>query len=672
MTEDQAKKEIERLTALVAYHNKLYFQEARPEISDYEFDKLLEKLIKLEEQFPSLKRADSPTQQVGGVPSKNFATVYHQYPMLSLSNTYSAAEVSQFVQRIQKQLPGDAITFFCELKFDGVAISLLYKEGKLDKVVTRGDGIKGDDITENVKQISTIPHIIEGEDIPPAFEVRGEAFMPLASFEKLNQERLAHGLELLANPRNATAGTLKTFRNQVGPKRALDCYMYGLLPTHMNLITHEEGIKYLEKWGFHVSPTYKKCLTLEEVMAYIDYWEATKKELPVAIDGIVIKVNDITQQNKLGSTAKSPRWAIAYKYKPENIATMLESVDYQVGRTGVITPVAHLKPILLAGTIVKRATLHNAGEIQRLDLHLGDTVFVEKGGEIIPKVTGVDLSKRKPESQPVKFITHCPACGATLIRKYEKALYYCPNTKACPYQLQGLLKHFVQRKAMDIRSIGKQTIEALIHKGLVHTPADLYALRYEDIRTLEGFKDLATRNVLDGIAHSKQRPFERVLFALGIRHVGEVIASKIVQHYPDIDLLAKASAEKLMSIPFIGPEIAHSIVNYFENPENLQLIALLKKAGLQLNKPTVKATSVEQKLPLSEKNFLISGTFQNFDREELKELIRSKGGNLLTGVSSKLNYLIAGNKPGPTKINEAQALDIPIIDEAKILEMLQL
>lgn len=670
MNEQQAKKEIERLTALVAYHNKLYHEYARPEISDYEFDQLVEKLTKLEQEFPLLKLPDSPTQRVAGAPSKNFATVYHQYPMLSLSNTYSAEEVKQFVERAQKLLPGTTINFFCELKFDGVALSLLYKEGKLDKVVTRGDGIKGDDITDNAKQIPTIPQLIKGENIPPAFEVRGEAFMPLADFEKLNQDRLSEGLEQLANPRNATAGTLKTLKNHMGPKRSLDCYMYALLIPGVDLTTHEMGIQRLEQWGFHVSPTHKKCLTLEEVMDYIAYWEKAKQELPVAIDGVVIKVNDISQQNKLGLTAKSPRWAIAYKYKPENLATILEFVDYQVGRTGVITPVAHLTPIFLAGTIVKRATLHNASEIQRLDLHLGDTVFIEKGGEIIPKVTGVDTSKRKPGSQPVTFITHCPACGTDLVKRYHKGIYYCPNTKSCPYQLQGLLRHFVHRKAMDIRSMGKQTIELLVQQGLVHNPADLYALRYEDIRSLEGFKDLSTQHILNGIEHSKHRPYERVLFALGIRHVGEVIASKVAQYYTDIDSLAQATIEELMAIPFIGEEIAHSIVNYFENPVNLQLIASLRQAGLQLSKPT--ANTPNQALPLSGKNFLISGTFQRFEREELRDLIKEKGGNLLTGVSSKLDYLVAGHNPGPSKMEQAQTMGISIMDEAQILHMLQL
>jgi DNA ligase (NAD+) len=670
MDKQQAKKEIERLTALVAYHNKLYYEEARPEISDYEFDQLLEQLVSLENQFPKLRLPNSPTQHVGGEASRNFAIVYHQYPMLSLSNTYSAEEVAQFVKRIQKQLPGATIEFFCELKFDGIAISLLYKEGKLDKVVTRGDGVKGDDITENAKQIYNIPQIIKHRELPPAFEVRGEAFMLLDDFEKLNKDRLIHGLEPLANPRNATAGTLKTLKS-TGPKRSLDCYMYSLLSTDIDLPTHEVCIQWLEKWGFHVSSTYKKCRTLEEVMEYIEYWEFAKKELPVAIDGVVIKVNDTLQQNQLGLTAKSPRWAIAYKYKPENIATILETVDYQVGRTGVVTPVAHLKPVLLAGTIVKRATLHNAGEIQRLDLHVGDVVFIEKGGEIIPKVTGVELSKRKINSEPVKFVTHCPACGTELVKRYEKALYYCPNVKGCPYQLQGLLKHFVHRKAMDIRSIGKQTIEMLVNNNLVHTPADLYSLQYQDIYSLEGFKDLATRNVLNGIQNSKQRPFERVLFALGIRHVGEVIADKITQHYNNIDALSKATAEELMVIPFIGAEIAHSVTNYFENPENIALIDALKQAGLQLSRPQSKTDAATQSLPLSGKTFVISGTFQNLEREELKELIKSKGGGVLTNISAKLNYLITGDNPGPSKVSQAQALGIATINEAEILEMLE-
>eukprot|EP01132_Coremiostelium_polycephalum_P000016 gene16-22_t len=645
----QVQIEIQRLSSLIEYHNRLYYEENQPEISDYEFDQLLEQLAALEHQFPHLQLPTSPTQKVSGAPIKNFASVAHQYPMLSLSNTYSAQEVAQFIQRIHKQFPGAPLEFFCELKFDGIAVSFLYKNGKLDKMVTRGDGEKGDDITANVKYLPHIPHqLIPHPDLPPQFEVRGEVFMPWTAFEQLNKDRLIHGLPPMANPRNATAGTLKT-RYDTGPQRSLACYMYTLLAPPMNLTTHEIGIHWLERWGFPVSNTYQKCNTLEEVMGYIHHWEKAKKELPIAIDGIVIKVNSLLQQQQLGTTAKSPRWAIAYKYPPENVATKLESVDYQVGRTGVITPVANLQPIQLAGTLVKRATLHNASEIQRLNLHEGDWVYLEKGGEIIPKITGVDLNQRPPHSRPIQFITHCPACGTALVKKHAKELCYCPNVTSCPYQLEGLLRHFVHRKAMDIRSLGKQTIELLIHAELLATPADLYTLRYEDIRPLAGFHDLSTRNLLEGIAHSKQRPFERVLFALGIRHVGEVVAEKITQHYTDLTTLSQATEEALMDIPSVGKEIAHSMVQYFNNPDNLALIEALKKAGLQLSRPQVVKKDLQHSL-VAGKSFVISGTFQKATREELKELIQQNGGTLLTQVSAKLNYLITGDQPGPSKV----------------------
>ena len=671
MDKNQAKKEMQRLAELISYHNKQYFQYANPEISDYEYDQLLEKLIELEKKFPSFILPYSPTQKVGEAPSKNFATVYHEYPMLSLGNTYSELEVQKFIQRIQKQITDVPIEFFCELKFDGVAISLLYIEGKLDKVVTRGDGVKGDDITENAKQIYSIPHVIKGENIPGRLEVRGEAFMSLANFEKLNQSRLLKGQEKLANPRNATAGTLKTLHSNIDPARSLDCYMYTLLTSDIEFSSHESAIYQLEEWGFSISSTYKKCMHIEEIMAYINYWEIAKENLPVGIDGIVIKVNDIAQQKKLGLTAKSPRWAIAYKYKPENLATILKSVDYQVGRTGVITPVAYLEPILLSGTIVKKATLHNASEIQRLGLHIGDTVFIEKGGEIIPKITGVDISKRQLKSLPIEFITHCPACNTLLVKRYDKGLYYCPNTVGCSCQLQGSLTHFVHRRAMDIRSIGKQTIQQLIQKSLVHSPADFYFLKYQNIQFLDGFKDLSIRNLLNGIEDSKKRSFERLLFALGIRHVGEVIADKITQYYTDIDALSKATTEELITIPFVGIEIANSIVSYFENPENIQIIQLLKQAGLQLARTDIFNSFNSLLHVFSDKTFLITGTFQNFEREELKDLIKKRGGKFLTGISNKLDYLIVGDNAGPAKLTQATELDIHILYELEILQMLQ-
>jgi DNA ligase (NAD+) len=590
--------------------------------------------------------------------------------MLSLSNTYSAAEVSQFVNRTQKQLPGESIDFFCELKFDGVAVSLLYQGGVLDKVVTRGDGLKGDDITQNAKQIASIPQVVQASQIPSTFEARGEVFMPLAQFEELNQLRLAYGEEPLANPRNATAGTLKTIKPSAGPKRLLDCYIYAFRSTDLELPTHEAGIQLLAQWGFPISPTYKKCSTLQEVLDYIDGWEHAKKELAVAIDGIVIKVNRIDQQERLGLTAKSPRWAIAYKYKPENVATILEKVTYQIGRTGIITPVAHFKPTLLAGTTVRKASLHNDREINRLGLHLGDTVFIEKGGDIIPKVTGVDLSKRKTDSQLVVFIDHCPACGTALVSRYKQTLYYCPNTKGCSPQTQALLVHFVQRKAMDIEAIGKKTIALLVDKGLVRTPADLYQLRYSDIRALEGFKDLSTQNILRGIQQSKQRPFERLLFGLGIPHVGEVVAAKLVQHYPTIEALIQANADELKTIPDIGEEIAASLIAYFQDSGNLQVLESLKQSGLQLSRTVLPLPTTKQ--PLTDKYFVISGTFDQFEREELKDLIKGKGGTLLTAISGQVDYLVAGHNPGPAKLAKAQALAIPVINEETMLKMLEL
>lgn len=669
MTAKEAKKEIERLTSLINYYNKQYFQYARSEISDYEFDQLLEKLIQLENQFPALRLKDSPTQSVGEAPSKNFETVYHQYPMLSLSNTYSEKEIDEFVKRIQKLLKEESIEFFCELKFDGVAMSLLYEHGALKRVVTRGDGEKGDDIMRNAKTIKTIPQFIKGSDIPQAFEVRGEAFIPRATFEALNKERASQGEELLANPRNAASGTLKMLDATVVAQRGLDCYLYVLISDEMNLPTHEAGVKLLEKWGFHVSPTYKKCKTVQEIMNYIDHWKTKKSNLPAEVDGIVVKVNRIAQQNKLGATAKSPRWAIAYKYKPASTSTVLEKVIYQVGRTGAITPVAQLQPVRLAGTTVKRASLHNADEIERLNLHEGDTVFVEKGGEIIPKVIGVDVVKRKPGSKAIPFITHCPDCATPLTREEGEAVHYCPNQKNCPPQIKGGIAHFVHRKAMDIDSIGSKTVALLFKKGLVHTPADLYTLRYEEVYPLEGFKETATQNLLQGIAHSKQMPFENVLFALGIRHVGETAAEKLAHHFQNIDALAHASLEELTAVPEIGEKVAKSVITYFQDTHNLQLLASLKQAGLKF--ATEKSKATQQSQLLQGKNFVISGVFKNFEREALKYIVKKNGGKVLSSISEKLDYLIAGEKAGPTKLAKAKKLGIKILSEEALTKMVE-
>src|SRR5690349_9904714 len=531
MQPDQAKKEIEKLTKLINHHNDLYYQQSKTEISDQEFDALLESLTKLEQQFPQLREPDSPTQRVGGTVTKEFATVFHKYPMLSLGNTYSREELEEFDGRVSRGLDGDSYEYFCELKFDGVSISLTYENGLLVRGVTRGDGVRGDDVTNNVKTIRNIPLVIKGKDVPPAFEVRGEVFMPKSAFARLNKDREDIGEERYANARNTASGTLKMQDSGEVARRKLDCFVYYLKTDESSVPTHEKAIHLLESWSFNVSPTYKKCKNIEQVLEYIAHWDKKRLDLPLETDGVVIKVNSLEQQEQLGFTAKSPRWAIAYKYKAESMSTRLNGVTYQVGRTGAVTPVASLEPIFLAGTTVKRASLHNANEIARLDLRIGDYVFVEKGGEIIPKVTGVDLPRRQAGSSPIQYIDKCPECGAELIRHEGEANHYCPNEKGCPPQIKGRIEHFIQRKAMDINSLGEKTIEQLYEIGLAKTPADLYDLKKEDLLKLEGYKDLSIKNLLQGIEASKSVPFEAVLFAIGIRFVGKTVAEKLARHF---------------------------------------------------------------------------------------------------------------------------------------------
>jgi DNA ligase (NAD+) len=670
VTHQEAQAEIQRLTALVRHHNVLYYQESAPEISDYAFDQLLERLTQLENQFPTLRLPDSPTQKVGEQPTKNFVTVHHRHPMLSLSNTYSEAEIHNFFQKAQKLLQGEPMELFCELKFDGVAISLSYKSGILERVVTRGDGKKGDDITKNAQTITTLPKRIRAKGIPQYFEVRGEVLMPRACFEALNKERLAQGEGPLANPRNTAAGTLKMIDDKIVAQRLLTFYPYALKVDEIALRTQEASIHLLEEWGFATSPTYKKCSTIGEVISYINYWSANRNNLPVDIDGIVIKINSLAQQEKLGYTTKSPRWAIAYKYKPTRVATILEKVGYQVGRTGAVTPVAHLKPVLLAGTTVKRASLYNNNELKKLNLCLEDSVFVEKGGDIIPKVTGVDIAQRKVGSKPIIFPTHCPACGTVLVQYGADVGYYCPSEKTCPPQLKGRIKHFVHRKAMHIASIGSKTVDLLFDKGLLRTPADLYQLRYEEICLLEGFKKTATRNLLQGITQSKKTPFEKVLFALGIRHVGETVAEKLAHHFQHIDALIQASEEDISLVPEVGKKIAYSVKTYFLDADNLKLVAALKHAGLQFNVSTTPITTEKQ--PLAGKTFVISGNFQRLDRTLLKTHIKRHGGRLLTAVSKNVDYLVTGKKAGPAKLATAQALGIQVLSEEKITNMMGL
>lgn len=660
MNSREAEKEIKQLTAQINHHNDLYYQRHTAEISDYEFDQLLQKLVSLENAFPEFKSPDSPTQRVGGTITKEFPTVVHRYPMLSLGNTYSEEELKEFDVRVSKGLGGESYEYFCELKFDGVSISLIYENGSLVRGVTRGDGVRGDDVTPNVKTIRRIPLKIEGK-VPPIFEVRGEVFMPKDTFAQLNREREDIGEERYANARNTTSGTLKMQNSSEVAKRKLDCFMYYLLGEDIDIDSHEEAIHQLESWRFSVSPTYKKCKTIDDVLVYIRDWENRRQDLPLETDGVVIKVNSLEQQERLGYTAKSPRWAISYKYKPTSISTRLNGVTYQVGRTGAVTPVAELEPVFLAGTTVKRASLHNANEIARLDLHLGDFVFVEKGGEIIPKVTGVDLLKRDKKAVPVQYIDHCPECATSLIRHEGEAAHYCPNVTGCPPQIKGRIEHFIQRKAMDIDSLGERTIDQLYRLDLVKSPADLYDLKKEDILRLDGFKDLSTQNLLNGIEQSKQALFESVLFAIGIRYVGQTVATKLARHFKNIDNLMNATYDELLQAPEVGEKIAQSVIEFFSNPENKVEVERLKTAGLNF---TVQETEPKKVSNVLEgKSFVISGVFQNYDRDQLKDIVLENGGRVLSSVSGKLDYLLAGENMGPSKREKAEKLGVKIISE---------
>ncbi len=666
---ENARKKIIDLTEKINYHNDLYYQQNRSEISDAEFDALLRQLEDLEKQFPELRAPDSPTQRVGGTITKEFPTVFHRYPMLSLGNTYSEQELRDFDGRVSRALDGDPYEYFCELKFDGVSISLIYENGVLTRGVTRGDGVRGDDVTANVKTIRSIPLKIRKSEVPASFEVRGEIFMPKEVFAQLNREREDIGEERYANARNTTSGTIKMQDSSIVAQRKLDCYAYYLLGDESGVETHEEAVHKLESWGFNVSPTYRKCGTIDDVITYIHEWETKREELPLETDGVVIKVNNIRQQVELGFTAKSPRWAIAYKYKAQSASTRLNGITYQVGRTGAVTPVAELEPVFLAGTTVKRASLHNANEIARLDLRVGDYVFVEKGGEIIPKVTGVDMAQRKPELQPVTYIENCPECGTRLIRYENEAVHYCPNLNGCPPQITGRIEHFIQRKAMDLSSLGERTIQSMYTLGLVKTPADLYDLKREDIQLLDGYKDKSIKNLLDGIEKSKAAPFENVLFAIGIRYVGKTVAEKLARHFKTIDRIASASLEELRAAPEVGDKIAQSVYQFFRVPDNQKEIERLKKAGLNFES-TAKEPEKESDV-LANKSFVISGVFRNYEREELQNLIIKNGGRILSGVSGKLDYLVAGDNMGPSKREKAEKLGVRIISEDEMERLLK-
>lgn len=667
MVPEKAKKEIEALTEQINYHNHLYYQKNKSEITDFEFDQLLEKLIALEKEFPQFRDPNSPSQRVGGTITKEFPTVYHRYPMLSLGNTYSQAELEEFDRRVSRGLDGDPYEYFCELKFDGVSISLLYENKRFARAVTRGDGVRGDDVSNNIRTIRSIPLVLHGRDIPASFEVRGEVFMPKNVFLKLNKEREDIGEERYANARNTAAGTVKMQDSSEVARRKLDCYVYSMLGA-AGIRTHEQAIEKLESWGFNVSPTYERCKSIESVLEYIRRWELKRLELPLETDGVVIKVNTLEHQDRLGFTAKSPRWAISYKYKAQSISTRLNGITYQVGRTGAVTPVAMLEPVFLAGTTVKRASLHNANEIARLDLRIGDYVFVEKGGEIIPKVTGVDPAKRDKKAQPIRYVDRCPECNSKLYRIEGEAAHYCPNINGCPPQIKGRIEHFIQRKAMDIDSLGERTIDQLYQLKLVKSPADLYDLGPEDLMRLEGFKDKSIRNLLGGIESSKERPFENVLFAIGIRYVGKTVAEKLARYFRNIDRLAGASFEALTGAPEVGDKIARSLVDFFQNPENQREIARLKKAGLRFE--TDEEEPEKESDLLTGKSFVISGVFKNYERDELKDVILKNGGKVLSAVSGKLDYLVAGENMGPAKREKAEKLGVSIISEEDLEKML--
>ncbi len=662
------QEQINDLIEKINYHNQLYYMSSTSEISDYEFDQLLEQLQALEAQYPSLVRSDSPTHRVGGTVAKGFESVTHRFPMLSLGNTYNAQELLDFDQRVQKGLEGQTYEYICELKFDGVALSVWYNNGVIVRGVTRGDGVRGDDITANVKTIRTLPLRVDATGMPEEFEIRGEGFLPLSSFEAINKEREDIGEPPLANPRNAASGTFKMQDSAVVAKRKLDFYVYQFLSETAVFATHEESLHWLTSAGFNVSATWEKCASIHDVLNFIEKWEQKRHELPLNTDGIVIKINAFSQREQLGFTAKSPRWAIAYKYKAESAVTTLQSISYQVGRTGNVTPVANLTPVLLAGTVVKRASVHNANEIARLDLQVGDTVFVEKGGEIIPKITGVDTSKRTPACLPVVFPSVCPECATPLVRKEGEANHYCPNEKGCPPQIMGKIEHFIQRKAMNIENIGSETIDLFYRKGLVQNPADLYILQKDDLQGLEGFKEKSIQNILKGIEKSKEIPFKQVLFAIGIRFVGATVAEKLTNHFLTIEALQQATFDDLVQVPEIGERIAQSIISFFEDEANVQFIERLKAAGLQfVHTPT---EILAEGNALEGKTFVISGVFQNFGRDDLKLKIEANGGKVLSGVSKKLDYLLAGGEAGPSKLEKAEKLGVKVISEEEFLSLL--
>lgn len=659
---------IDQLREELHVHNYNYYVLNAPVISDLEFDKLMRELQDLEALHPEYYDPNSPSVRVGSDLNKNFTQVEHKYPMLSLGNTYSQAEVTEFYERVSKSL-NEEFELCCEMKYDGTSISLTYEDGKLVRAVTRGDGVRGDDVTDNVKTIRSIPLVLHGEGYPKNFEIRGEILMPWNVFEELNRERELREEPLFANPRNAASGTLKSQNSAVVANRKLDAYLYYLLGDNLPHDGHYENLQEAAKWGFKISHISRKARTLQEVFDFINYWDVERKNLPVATDGIVLKVNSLRQQRNLGYTAKSPRWAIAYKFQAERALTKLEKVTYQVGRTGAVTPVANLDPVQLSGTVVRRASLHNADIIASLDLHIGDMVYVEKGGEIIPKITGVEVSARPAGSEKVTFIAHCPECGSELVRYEDEAAYYCTNETACPPQIKGKIEHFISRRAMNIEGLGPETVDLFYQEGLIHDIADLYTLQTADICRLERMGEKSAENIIQGIERSKEVSYERVLFALGIRFVGETVAKKVAKAFRSIEALASANLDDLIHVDEIGEKIAGSIIQYFANEKNRILVERLRQSGLKLEADEEDLSGYSDKL--KGMSIVISGVFARHSRDEYKALIEKHGGKNVGSISKKTSFILAGDNMGPSKLEKAQQLNIPIKDENEFLAMIE-
>ena len=661
------EEKIKQLREELHHHNYQYYVLDKPEISDYDFDMKLQELQKLEEQYPEFEDPSSPTKRVGGAVTKNFATVVHQYPMYSLANSYSTEDLLDWEKRIKKQVDGK-VEYTCELKYDGASISLTYENGVFVQAVTRGDGVQGDDVTHNVRTIKSVPLKLKG-NYPEKFYIRGEIVLPYEGFAHLNAARVEAGEEPYANPRNTASGSLKLQDSAEVARRPLDCLLYNLTGEQLPIQTQFESLEKARKWGFKVPKEAKLAKNIDEVLEFINYWEVHRRDLPYEIDGVVIKVNDLHQQEELGNTAKAPRWAMAYKFQAEQVSTRLQTITYQVGRTGAVTPVANLQAVSIGGTVVRRASLHNADQIEKLDVRQGDMVFVEKGGEIIPKIVGVDFNQRDPDSQPTQYISQCPECQTPLVRNEGEAQHYCPNVAGCPPQIIGRIQHYISRRAMDIEGLGGETITLFVNNNLIGNYADLYELEKEQILPLERMADKSAENIIGGIEKSKEVPFPRVLYALGIRYVGETVAKKLANHFKNIEALMGASTEELEAVDEIGHRIAQSVVEFFGVQENREMIKRLRQYGVQLEIAAEDLAGQTDKL--EGKTFVVSGVFQEISRSELKKLIEKNGGKVSGSISSRTSYVVAGENMGPSKLAKAESLGIPIISERDFFDLVK-